>query len=267
MMTHRAKQSLGQNFLADASIIERIIEAVAPRPGDQIIEIGPGRGALTGRLVEAGASVTAIELDRELIAPLAENFKEFPNFTLVEADVLEIELASLINPGEKAKLVANLPYYIPTAILQKLAACRELFSEIVLMFQREVVERITATPGNSERGFLTVMAESAFEVERLFDVPPGAFRPAPKVRSSVIRLRPKGMSAADEAGFRDLVSRAFAQKRKTLMNNLRPIWGDAARMLELAGIDPNRRAETLSLDEWLSLYAAVKQGKSRENGP
>jgi 16S rRNA (adenine1518-N6/adenine1519-N6)-dimethyltransferase len=258
MMSHRAKRSLGQNFLTDAAIIERIIEAVDPEECDQIIEIGPGRGALTPRLVEAGASVAAIELDRELIAPLRDKFKQFTNFTLVEADILDFELTSLIKPGHEAKLVANLPYYISTAILQKLSQCRHLFAGMVLMFQREVVERISAEPGNSDRGFLTVMVESSFAVERLFDVPPGAFRPAPKVWSSVVRLRPKERSPADQAGFRDLVSRGFAQKRKTLMNNLRPIWGDAATMLERAGIDPTRRAETLSFDEWMRLYRASK---------
>ena len=262
-----AKRSLGQNFLSDPNYVNKIISALAPASGETIIEIGPGRGALTERLAASGADIIAIELDRDLVPFLREKFQENKNIHIVEADVLETDIAELLDDPKfkildfrsersgpiTAKLVANLPYYISTAILQKLAGQRHLFSELVLMFQREVVERITAEPGSSERGFLTVLAEAAFEIERLTDVPPTAFRPQPKIWSSVVRLRPKPVSGVDEAAFMRLVSTGFNQKRKTILNNLKALYPNVSEMLETAGIDPKRRAETLTIEEWISL--------------
>jgi len=141
--------------------------------------------------------------------------------------------------------------------LQALANQKHLFSELVLMFQREVAERMTAKPGTSERGYLTVIVEANFNVERLFDVPPTAFRPIPKVWSSVVKLTPKFVEIADNDLFRELVSAGFAQRRKTIQNNLKMLYTDAHSLLERANIEPNRRAETLTLDEWLSLARAV----------
>ena len=159
--------------------------------------------------------------------------------------------------GTKAKLVANLPYYISTAILQRLSEQRHLFSELVLMFQREVVERITAKPGNSERGYLTVIVEASFDVEKLFDVPPTAFRPVPEVWSSVVTLIPKPGPAFDEAVFGKIVSAAFAHKRKTILNNLKTSINDADICLARAGIDTKRRAESLTLGEWAKLTESI----------
>src|SRR5688572_29187479 len=193
----KPKKSLGQNFLVDQNYIERIIAAVGPTANDLVFEIGPGRGALTERIISSGAHVVAIELDNNLIGPLTERFKGQTNFQLVHQDALTADFAELLSsnrPGiasaGSVKLVANLPYYISTAILERLAAQRGVFDALVLMFQREVVERIAAPPGSSDRGFLTVLTESAFEIQRLFDVPPTAFRPAPKVTSAVVRLKP-----------------------------------------------------------------------------
>lgn len=251
----RAKKSLGQNFLHDDSIIRRIINALELTDSETVVEIGPGRGALTEKLLETGANVVAIEIDRELVPVLRTQFHVQSNFHVVEADVLATEFASHlagIDPT-KTKLVGNLPYYISTAILQKLAAERQLFSKMVLMLQREVVTRITAAPGNSERGFLTVLTESAFEAKHLFNIPPVAFSPVPKVWSSVISLTPKQFSAGDEPEFRKLVSVAFAQKRKTLLNNLKSKYKNAAIILETCKIDGRRRAETLTLEEWIRL--------------
>lgn len=260
-----AKKSLGQNFLVDDTYIRKIIDAVDPSANDTIIEIGPGRGAITEKLVASGANVIAIELDRELAPLLRQNFTHAGNFTVVEADATEVDFASLIAanlkseiPGLKSKVVANLPYYISTAILQKLSEQRECFSSLVLMFQREVVDRITAQPGNSDRGYLTVLVESAFSVTKLFDVPPTAFRPQPKVWSSVVRLKPKENVITQPDAFRKLLSVAFAQKRKTILNNLKTFSPDALVALENAEIDPGRRAETLTLDEWLLLVGELK---------
>lgn len=256
----RAKKSLGQNFLTDSNYIARIVAAAEPVSGDTIIEIGPGRGALTERLLQAGVTVIAVELDRNLIAPLRTAFKGSGRFLLVEQDALSVDFGALVGltPArpERLKLIANLPYYISTAILQHLAAQRSVFSELILMFQREVVARITAPPGTSERGYLTVLTERAFEVKKLFDVPPTAFRPAPKVWSSVARLTPKPPLPDDDA-FNRLVSAAFSQKRKTIANNLKPAFPKWAEALRSAGIDPKSRAEELSLDEWERLNRAV----------
>jgi 16S rRNA (adenine1518-N6/adenine1519-N6)-dimethyltransferase len=267
-----AKKSFGQNFLADERFVEKIIGALAPRAGETIVEIGAGRGALTEKLVASGARVVAIELDRDLIPLLRQQFGGAENFSLVAEDALKIDFAALAASGSPAgavKLVANLPYYISTAILQKLIEQRGVFSEMILMFQREVVERITAAPGSRERGFLTILAEAFLETEKLFDVPPDAFRPAPKVWSSIVRVRPKAEAESEVfAGkfevFRKLASAAFMQKRKTILNNLKNVApdlaaeiGDAAALLERAEIDPRRRAETLELDEWRRLLRAI----------
>ena len=181
-----AKKSFGQNFLVDRNYIDKIIQALDPQAGEAIVEIGPGRGALTEQLVEKAGRVAAVELDKDLIKPLAEKFASHENFRLIEADALTVdftELAQIEADGSKLKLVANLPYYISTAILQKLIEHRAAFSQMILMFQREVVERITAAPGDSERGFLTVLTEAYLNTQKLFDVPPAAFRPAPKTDS------------------------------------------------------------------------------------
>lgn len=257
----RAKRSLGQNFLRDEAVVERIVNALDLKESDTVIEIGPGDGALTKQLVQTGANVVAIEIDRELVPTLRKQFQSYRNFRVIEADVLKTEFEGLIETGDagKAKLVGNLPYYISTAILQRLAGDRAKFSRLVLMLQREVARRVTALPGDSDRGFLTVITEAAFELDYLFDVPPTAFYPQPKVWSSVIALTPKPASPADEPQFQDLLGAAFAQKRKTILNNLKRLRSDASLILENAKIDPKRRAETLSLDEWLTLYHALTE--------
>ena len=248
-----AKRSLGQNFLVDHNYIRKIIAAADPHPADTIIEIGPGRGAITEGLVDSGANVIAIELDRELAPQLAARFKDRPNFRVIEADATLIDFSTF----PRSKVVANLPYYISTAILQHLAANREYFVSLVLMFQKEVVGRISAPPGNSERGYLTVLTELAFSVEPLFDVPPNAFRPIPNVTSTVACLTPKPKNDLDENEFRDLISSAFSQKRKTILNNLKSRYPDAREKLERSGIDALRRAESLTLDEWIALLRVI----------
>lgn len=266
-----AKKSFGQNFLVDNNYIGKIISALDLQAGETVVEIGPGRGALTERLLESGAKVIAVELERDMIAVLNEQFGEVENFNLIQADALKINFTELINPKSEitnpksVKLVANLPYYISTAILQKLIEQRAAFSEMTLMFQREVVERITAEVGNKERGFLTVLTEAYLDAEKLFDVPPEAFRPAPKVRSAVVRLTPKSeKQATDEKLFREIISVAFTQKRKTILNNLKnvPVLKDknidAESVLAKSGIAPNRRAESLELVEWKLLLDAIQ---------
>jgi 16S rRNA (adenine1518-N6/adenine1519-N6)-dimethyltransferase len=261
----RAKKRLGQNFLVDESYARRIVKALGPSAGETVVEIGPGRGALTELLLESGARVVAIEFDRELVSLLRERFGRREEFKLVEADALGVDFCSEIEPAATARVVANLPYNISTAILQRLIEQRRCLKEFVLMLQREVVERITARPGSSERGYLTVLVEAFCESEALFDVPPGAFRPIPKVWSTIARLRVRDGAAegVDEHLFTRLVSASFAQKRKTIFNNLRSApqdlralvesAGGATALLEAAGVDPRRRAESLTIEEWAAL--------------
>jgi len=255
----RAKKSLGQNFLVDERFVARIISAVTPAAGETIVEIGPGTGALTERLLRSEAAVVAIELDRDMAPELRERFKSYRNFSVIEADALTVNYRNLLpTDGSHLRLVANLPYNISTAILQRLIEFRGCFSDLTLMFQLEVVERIIAPPGSSNRGFLTVTVEIFFDSQKLFDVPPSAFRPVPKITSAVVGLVPAETTVDDTDAFRNLVSTAFAHKRKTLLNNLKSEYQNAAAVLNQADIvDTNRRAESLKKGEWLALYGAV----------
>ena len=261
-MQVRAKKSLGQNFLRDSNVIERIVGSLKLTKEDTVVEIGPGLGALTGELLQAAGQVVAVEFDRDMVALLNTGFADADNLTIVNTDALQLDFASILQPEKKVKLVANLPYNISTPILQRLSDQRHLFSELVLMFQREVVERITAKAGAKGRGFLSVLVENAFDTQSLFDVSPTAFHPIPKVWSSVVRLIPKESSVENEVLFRELVSTSFAQKRKTIFNNLKHKYQDAAAILAAGGIDAMRRAETLSLQEWSKLTEAVALTKN-----
>ena len=265
----RAKKRLGQNFLVDESYARRIVGALGPRAGETVVEIGPGRGALTSLLLESEARIIAVEFDRGLAPLLRERFGGREHFMLVEADALHLDFCAAVEPARAARVVANLPFNISTAILQRLVEQRRCVPEMVLMLQREVVERITAPPGSAERGYLTVLVEAFCRSEALFDVPPGAFRPVPKVWSTVARLRTRNVEAEgfDEKMFLRLAGAGFAQKRKTILNNLRSApedlrarfeqAGGAAALLEAAGIDPLRRAEALTLAEWVALTQAL----------
>ena len=254
-----AKKSFGQNFLVDPKYIGRIIDALALTEGDTVVEIGAGRGALTESLIEKAGKVLAIELDRDLVPLLSSQFGSHANFELIDADALTLDFTALVPSDKKAKLVANLPYNISTAILQRLIEHRWAFSEMVLMFQREVVHRITAKPGNADRGFLTMLVESAFNAAKLFDVPGKAFNPPPDVTSSVVRLVPIDSGITDEKLFRKLVSQGFMQKRKNLSNNFKATLPNANELMTVIGIDPNRRAETLTLDEWIGFADVIAE--------
>jgi 16S rRNA (adenine1518-N6/adenine1519-N6)-dimethyltransferase len=265
-----SKKRFGQNFLVDRGVADRIIAAVAPRPDETIIEIGAGRGALTSRLLETTGRVVAIEFDRELIPSLREKFSGAANLKLIEADALTIDFCAAIDPVLNARVVANLPYNIATAVLQRLIEQRRCLTELTLMLQREVVDRITAEAGSSERGYLSVMVEAYSEAEQLFDVAPQAFRPVPKVWSTVVslRVRPKiAVEVKDEALLWQVVSAGFAQRRKTILNNLRDAPPNIQELLKKRGgasivlcdacIPPLRRAETLTLEEWAMVVNAL----------
>jgi 16S rRNA (adenine1518-N6/adenine1519-N6)-dimethyltransferase len=270
-LTHHPSKRFGQNFLTDQRIISRIIAALNPGADETIVEIGPGKGALTGPLLQQAGHVVAVEFDRNLIPALAEMFGTQENFKLVESDALVTDFCAQIRPMLQARVVANLPYNISTAILQRLIEQRHCLTEMVLMLQREVVERITAPAGSTERGYLSVFVEAYCENEKLFDVAPGSFRPAPKVWSSVVRLISRPQIAADvrdEQLLWQIVSAGFAQRRKTILNNLRnapsPVQeivrnnGGASIVLCRAEVDLQRRAETLTLEEWARIARALE---------
>lgn len=264
------KRRFGQNFLVDKNVVNRIISAVIPQPDETIVEIGPGRGALTSRLVETTGRVIAVEFDRDLVAQLRAKFSGSSNLELIEADALAIDFCKAIAPATQARIVANLPYNVGTAILQRLIEQRRCVSEMTLMLQREVVDRMMAQAGSSDRGYLSVLIEAYCEAEKLFDVSPQAFRPVPKVWSTVVRLRVRTTMAAevkDENLLWKVVSAGFAHPRKTILNNLREApeslqellkkHGGASIVLCEAGITPLRRAETFALDEWALLVNAM----------
>lgn len=266
----RAKKSLGQHFLVDERVIDQIVTAVDPRHDETIVEIGPGRGALTFPLLRRAGRLVAIEFDRDLAQWWRVRAAETTNLTVVEEDALNVDVCSAVQPARAARLVANLPYYISTAILQHLIFQRCCLDEMTLMLQREVVERVVARPGSPARGFLSVLVEGTCETEKLFDVAPSAFRPAPKVWSGVVRMRPWQRPIVPDAAeplLWDLARAGFAQRRKTILNNLRhpaPALGKrienaggAASLLDTAGVGHSRRAETLTIEEWAHLAMLI----------
>jgi 16S rRNA (adenine1518-N6/adenine1519-N6)-dimethyltransferase len=249
------RKRFGQHFLTDRHYVRRIVEAIAPRAGDSMVEIGPGTGILTEPLVAAGVRpLHVVEIDRDLAAALRERFD--PAAVVVhEADALEFDFAALPAP---LRIVGNLPYNVSTPILFHVAASAERIRDCVFMLQREVVDRMIADADTADYGRLSVMLQYRFEMERVLHVPPGAFTPPPKVDSAVVRMRPLGadrLRARDEALFAELVSLAFGQRRKTLRNATRSRAGPAA--FERAGLDPGRRGETLSVAEFVRLADAV----------
>ena len=265
-LIHHPSKRFGQNFLTNKRIIERIVEVLDPLSGETIVEIGPGRGALTAPLLEKAGRLVVIEFDRNLIPLLEKTFGARENFKLVHSDALITDVCDVIRPATHARVVANLPYNIATAILQRLIDQRHCVTEMVLMLQKEMVERITAPARSSERGYLSVFVEAYCVTEKMFDVSPGSFRPAPKVLSSVVRLKMRPQIAAhvkNEKLLWQIVSAGFAQRRKTLLNNMRsapsPLQeiirshGGASIVLCQAEVDVKRRAETLTLDEWAQI--------------
>lgn len=250
-MYERPRKRFGQHFLHDRSVIDRIIATLNPQPGETIVEIGPGRGALTLPLLERVPILHVVELDRDLAAQLPT--LATPDRLIVhQADALTFDFAALA-PEKALRVVGNLPYNISTPLLFHLLEQADAFIDMIFMLQKEVADRIVASPNNKDYGRLSVMLQCRLDVEHLFDVGPGAFTPPPKVQSSVIRLRPRSpaLSTPDQERFARVVQAAFAQRRKTLRNSLRGVIDEAG--FARAGIDPTRRAETLTLQEFARL--------------
>lgn len=242
----RARKRFGQHFLHDASIIKRIVAAIDPRPGEHLVEIGPGRGALTSLLLRAADGLDAIEIDRDLAAGLSERFAPDPRFRLHDGDALQFDFAALsAERGGRLRVVGNLPYNISTPLMFHLIRTPDALFDLHVMLQKEVVDRIVAPPGGGDYGRLTVMLAPWVEPMRLFDIGPGAFTPPPRVWSSFLRLtvRPTPAFAVD-ARFGKLVAAAFSQRRKTLRNALRTLLDSAA--ITACDVDPGARPETIS---------------------
>ena len=275
MTTIKAKKSLGQNFLNDESVARRIIDLVSPNLNEILIEVGPGTGVLTRKLVDRSGYVLAVEIDPRLADSLRSSLKR-QNLSVIIADALKLNWEEVIEDGrntlrsfhpdrtagERVRVVANLPYYISTPIIEMFLSIRHQLVDMTLMLQKEVAERITTEPGGKEYGYLSILVQYYCVASLMFEVPPSAFTPEPKVRSAVIRLKIREqplIQVEDEKRFFALVRAAFSQRRKTILNNLkasatalkvsRPI-GPA---LESANIAPQRRAETMSLAEFASL--------------
>lgn len=245
----RARKRFGQHFLRDRRVVERIIRAFDPQPADTVVEIGPGEGVLTQELIGRVGRLHAIELDRDLVARLRQRFPP-EVLTLHGVDALGFDFGTLAPPGGRLRVIGNLPYNISTPLLFHLLGQIDVVQDMLFMLQKEVVDRLAAQPGSADYGRLSVMIQWRLQVEKLFEVGPGAFSPAPRVDSAVVRLVPHvtaPIDVPDPDRFRRIVQAAFAQPRKTLRNNLKGTV--AAAEMQRIGIDPSRRAQTLTLEE------------------
>lgn len=261
---HRARKRFGQNFLTDTGIIERIVQALDPGPDDHLVEIGPGQGALTDRLVDRCGHLDVIEIDRDLAAEFQWRYRDKANFTLHNVDVLKFDFTALPAVTGGYRVIGNLPYNISTPLLFHLFDYRQLFTDMLFMLQLEVVERMAAQPGTKNYGRLSIMSQYHCAVEKLFRVPPTAFQPQPKVDSAIVRLKPWATPpcpADDPAVLEQVVRAAFSQRRKTLQNTLKSLIdkGDLAAL----DIDGTRRPETLSLAEYVTISNALTRDLSR----
>ncbi len=248
-----AKKRLGQNFLHDRGVIDAIVLAIDPRPGDHLVEIGPGQGALTLPLLDRHGALTAIEFDRDLLEPLRATARSHGELSLVNADVLKVDFTALAN-GRPLRLVGNLPYNLSSPILFHALEHARAVVDMHFMLQKEVVERMAAAPGSKVYGRLSVMLQAFCSVTPLLQVPPGAFQPAPKVDSAVVRLvphAPETIGITEPARFAHVVRAAFGQRRKTLRNALSGVAdvGD----IESAGLRPDMRAEQVPVDAFIRL--------------
>jgi 16S rRNA (adenine1518-N6/adenine1519-N6)-dimethyltransferase len=273
---HRPRKRFGQHFLAPAWA-NKVVAAIDVQPQDVLLEIGPGAGAITLPLASTGAPILAVEIDRDLARQLAEQVP--PNVSLITADFLSTDVLSYLTalqpnrppapagttvPTRRFRVVGNLPYNLSSPILFRLielTKAHALFADATLMVQREVADRLVAKPGKKDYGVLSIFAQVHADITRLVDLPPSAFSPPPKVRSSLIRLafRRTPVRIVDEPLFERIVKGAFTQRRKTLANALKPLEPTAPAVLALAGIDGKRRAETLSIEEFARLAEMFAQ--------
>ena len=252
-----ARKRFGQHFLHDRAVIRRIVDAIEPKPDDLIVEIGPGRGALTFPLLASGCELHVVEIDRDLAARLRARAPHGSNLVVHQADVLKLDLTGLAPPSRPLRVTGNLPYNISTPLVFRLLAVLPRIRDMHLMLQREVVDRMVSPPGARAYGRLSVMVQIDCEVERVLQVGSGAFAPPPRVESAVVRLRPRPRAALDPAGrdrFETIVRSCFSRRRKTLRNALRGVCDE--RAITASGLDPQVRPEMLTIDEFVGLVHA-----------
>jgi 16S rRNA (adenine1518-N6/adenine1519-N6)-dimethyltransferase len=252
---HRPRKRFGQHFLHDPGVIGDIVSAISPMPDDVLVEIGPGEGAITTPLARLAGQLHLVEFDRDLARLLRQRYAGSDSVTVHEADALKFDFAAL---GDNLRIVGNLPYNISTPLLFHLLDCRAHIKDMHFMLQKEVVDRMAAEPGGRDFGRLTVMLGCALQVAHLFDVPPGAFVPPPKVMSAVVRLAPLPpgvFNIVDHTVLSTLVAQAFSQRRKTIRNSLRQRASES--VLRAAGIDPGARPEQVPVSAWIDLANAL----------
>lgn len=261
----RIKKRLGQNFLVDRNILQKIVAAAELEADDTVLEVGPGLGALTQALAERAGRVVAVEIDEQLIPVLHKTLAAYPNVTIVHADALRLDLGSLVPGAAKVKVVANLPYYITSPLLMHFLEADLPLERLVVMVQAEVAERLQAAPGSKAYGALTVAVQYRAEVTRVAKVPRTVFLPQPGVDSAILclRLRPYPVRPKDEGLFFAVVRAAFAQRRKTLRNALAPLAGERGvaveEVLGKANVDPAVRGETLSIEAFIAVADALAE--------
>ncbi len=251
---HRARKRFGQNFLHDQGVIQRILAAITPQPGDNLVEIGPGQGAITLPLLAELKQLQVVELDRDLIDPLAQRCASLGELVIHNVDALKFDFSSLASTDHPLRVVGNLPYNISTPILFHLLSQSTLIKDMHFMLQKEVVQRMAADPGSKTYGRLSVMLQAKCRVEALFTIGPGAFKPPPKVDSAFVRLVPYASPPCqidDWKLFSDLVNQAFSQRRKTLRNSLKAFL--TAEQIRAVDVDPSDRPEQLSLQAFAAL--------------
>lgn len=263
----RFSKSLGQNFLVDETVLEDILNSAEVNKDDMVIEIGPGVGTLTRELLKRAKKVVAIELDSRLIGILEDELSDFDNFTLINKDALKVDFKELIGDEKSVKIVANLPYYVTTPIISKLLTEEYKFKSLTIMIQKEVAERMAASPGNKDYGALSLLAQYYCNTEIVRRVSPNSFIPRPKVDSIVIKLEKLGepkVKVEDEKLFFSLVRAAFNMRRKTLWNATKTLGFEKEVMEQIyseSEIDPKRRGETLSLQEFGRLSDVMSKSK------
>ncbi len=257
-MAHQPRKRFGQNFLHDNMVIQNIIHAIYPQQGENFVEIGPGKGAITEPLLKAVGEIDVVELDRDLIPILHQNLDHLGTLRIHQSDALKFDFSTLVKDNQPFRVVGNLPYNISTPLLFHLISFLPHISDMHFMLQKEVVDRMAAKPNSKTYGRLSVMMQYHCRVERLFVVKPGSFFPPPKVDSAIVRLEPHATNpynVVDEKIFAQIVTQCFSQRRKTLRNNLKKIL--TTEEIESLGINPGCRAETLEISQFVEIANQV----------
>ena len=263
---HKARKRFGQNFLHDQYVIGKIVKAISPKPTDCLVEIGPGMGAITVPLLEASGKLDVVELDRDLIPILRTKFFNYPDFRIHEGDALKFDFSTILEPGQQLRIVGNLPYNISTPLIFHFLSHYAMVQDMHFMLQKEVVERLAATPGSGDYGRLSIMAQYFCKVEPLFIVGPGSFNPPPKVDSAIVRLVPYNElphPAKDHKTLERVVREAFNMRRKTIRNTLKNLI--SAELLQEIGIDTGLRPENLTLADYVRIADKVVDLNLAEN--